>query len=255
MSLLSPPPVTRPLRFASIIVLGVIIIETIFAVLFTAIAPDLSWIFVGILTGGMFSVVAAMLLTYFGWWRKSGLLRGISLRNFGLFWPLLLYGLLPLAQGFKTFRSAIELGVLVGVFIAFWKIAVLGMFVVMFRHRGVWRTTIYAALLFAIMHLGGILIGANPITTGLLSVSYFFLGFAFVSLRLRTGVLWPQWLIYTLFLVISVLLQPMRGLSLVPPIETLTGLVVITAILAIYGGIMLARYHASPVEQPTATTR
>jgi hypothetical protein len=237
----SPPPVVRPLRFASMIVLGVIVVEAVVSMVFDAVAPDLSWIFMGIMTGGMFSVVAAMLLTYFGWWRTTGLLRGTSLRNIGLFWPLLLYGLLPLAQGFQTFRSAIELGVLAGVFIAFWKIAALGMFVEAFRRRGRWRTTIYAALLFAVMHLGGILVGANPIAAGLLSLSYFFLGFAFVALRLRTGVLWPQWLIYTLFLVISALLQPSRGLNLVPPIETLTGLVVMTAIIALYGGIMLAR--------------
>ena len=250
-----PSAIVRPLRFASTIVLGVIIIETIVSLLFAAIAPDLSWIFMGIMTSGMFSLIAAMLLTYFGWWRKSGLLCGTSLHNIGLFWPLLLYGLLPLALGFQTPRSTVELAVLVGVLIAFWKIAALGMFVMAFLRRGRWRTTIYTALLFAVMHLGGILVGADPIITGLLSLSYFFLGFAFVSLRLRTGVLWPQWLIYTLFLVISALLQPTRGPNLVPSIETLTGLVVITAILAIYGGIMLARYHAPPAGQTEVVKR
>jgi hypothetical protein len=250
-----PPAVLRPLRFVSVIVLGVIVVETIFSMLFSEIAPDLSWIFVGIMIGGMFSVIAAVLLTYFGWWRKSGLLRGTSLRNIGLFWPLLLYGLLPFAQGLQTLRSTLDLAMLVGVFVAFWQTAVLGMFVLVLSHHGVWRTTVYAALLFAVMHLGGILAGADPIIVGLVCLSYLFLGFAFVSLRLRTGVLWPQWLIYTLFLVLSALLQPTRGINLVPPIETLTGLVVITGILAVYGGVMLARYHAAPVDKTADVKR
>lgn len=248
------PALVRPFRFALLLLLGVVAVEALFGALLSMIAPDLSVTLVGIVTGGVLSIVAAVLLTWWGWWGKVGLLRGTSLWNIGLFWPLLLYGLLPLAQGFQTFSSNLDIGILAGALIAFWKIAVLGMFVVAFQHRGVWRATIFASTLFALMHLGGLLVGAVPLPTLLLSLSYLFLAFAFVSLRLRTGVLWPQLLIYTLFLIVGALLQPTQTPNLVPSVETLTGLIVITAILAVYGAIMLSRRPAPVPDEQDAVT-
>ena len=63
---------------------------------------------------------------------------------------------------------------------------------------GLWRAAIISSVIFGVAHSLNILSGANPIST-LLQIGYALaIGFAFVAVTLRTGVIWPLVIIHAL---------------------------------------------------------
>jgi hypothetical protein len=63
------------------------------------------------------------------------------------------------------------------------------------------------------MHIDGILLGAIVVPTLVLALSYVFLGFAFVAVRLRIRLLWPLVCCYALLLTSAALVFQDNGAS------------------------------------------
>ncbi len=81
------------------------------------------------------------------------------------------------------------------------------------------------------MHVGGILTGGIVAPTLVLCLSYLFLGFAFVAVRLRTGLLWPIVASYALLLASAVAVQNTEASNLVASVADVMPAVTISLLL------------------------
>jgi hypothetical protein len=99
-----------------------------------------------------------------------------------------------------------------------------------------------AALFWAAMHLvGGILTGAALAPTLILCISYLFLAFAFVAVRLRTEMLLPLTACYALLLAAAAATQNNEASNLAATVADMMPALIISALLAGYGLIAWPR--------------
>jgi hypothetical protein len=91
------------------------------------------------------------------------------------------------------------------------------------------------------MHLGGLAVGAEPLPTLLLSLSYVLLGFAYAALLLRTGVVWPLILTSAMLLATVAASQDPTAPNLVASAESVLPALLVSALLAAYGWLVLGR--------------
>jgi hypothetical protein len=240
MSLLSASAVSqRPFLSAGLVVLVAVAVESLFGALLGHLAPGLPILVVGVVTGSTLAALAAGALCRLGWWGDVGVRRSAGRRVLLLFVPFGLYALLPLAAGLRVGALAIAGGIAAGAVISFWKLAALGLMLRALRAAGAWRAAAVTALLFGLMHLGGLAVGAEPLPTLLLSLSYLFLGFAYAALVLRTGVVWPLMLTSTLLLATVAATQDRAAPNLAASVESILPAVVVSALLAAYGLFVL----------------
>ena len=110
---------------------------------------------------------------------------------------------------------------------------------------GRWRVSSSAALLFGGMHLGGLLLGAAPVPTLLLSLSYLFVAFAFGAAWLRTGLIWPLVISNALLIMSAAATQATEAPNLVVSVASILPAVFVSLVLAVYGALLLRK--RSPV--------
>lgn len=191
----------HPLVFSILIVVTDLAVGWLMKKTADLVSVDLSVLATGIISGAVLSALAAVVLSRLGAWRQLGLV-GRPQRWRSLLWllPFLINGLLPLTAAADVSPGKAAGAVFFGVLIAFWKLAALGLILFTWLPRGPRTAAAMTALFFGGMHLGGILTGAIVTPTLLLALSYCFLAFAFVAVRLRTGLLWPLVATYSLFL-------------------------------------------------------
>ncbi|HEX2148862.1 MAG TPA: hypothetical protein VHI31_01615 [Actinomycetota bacterium] len=155
------------------------------------IAPGSSVLSAGLLTGLTLGLMATIYLTRLGLWNDFGFRRPDRWSDLLRFAPFLVVGLLPLTAGVKAAPLTLAGWVIAGPLIAFYKMVVLGGLLYAFKPLGRWRAAGLAALAFAVFEFGGVLGGGALLATGLLSLMYFFLSFAYGAAWLRTGLIWP----------------------------------------------------------------
>jgi hypothetical protein len=148
---------------------------------------------VGVISGALLSLLGAVTVTRLGLWRQLGLLR-YPAQPRALLWflPFVIYGVLPLTEGLHVSADKAAAALTFGLLIAFWKLIMLAVLLYAWLPRGARWAAAATTLFWASMHLGGTLTGATVVPTFVLSLSYLFLAFAFVAVRLRTGLLWPM---------------------------------------------------------------
>ena len=98
------------------------------------------------------------------------------------------------------------------------------------------------------MHLiFGILAGNPALPTLVLAISYAFLSFAFIAVRLRTGLLWPLLPCYGMFLAAAASVQGDEASNLATSVADLLPPLVISVLLGLYGLIAWPRLSQQSV--------
>lgn len=201
----------------------------------------------GIVSGAVQSLLAVLVISRLGLWRELGL-AGRPARRWALVWflPFALQGFLPLLAGVHPSAGEIAAAVPFGVLIAFGKLAALGLVLYAWLPRGARAAAGLSALFWGGMHVGGILAGGIVAPTLVEALSYVFLGFAFVSVRLRAGLLWPVLCCYALFLSAAGLAFKDNGASnLVASVSDVLPAVFTSLLLAGYGLLVWRRGPAT----------
>jgi hypothetical protein len=237
----------HPLAFSALVIGVFVGIDVAMAAASDLLSLEWSVITKGIISSAVQSLLAALVIRRLGLWRELGLVqRPAQWRNLLWFLPFALYGLAPLTAGVDATAGDVAAAVAFGVLVAFWKLAVLGLVLYAWLPRGARAAAALTACSFAIGHLGGILVGSIVVPTLVLSLSYLFLGFAFVAVRLRTGLLWPLVCCYTLFLTTAAMVLQDNGASnLAGSVSDVLPAVSISLVLAGYGLIVWRRPRAT----------
>ena len=230
-----------PLVFSLLVVAAAMLLDTLLGGALGRFAPGLSILHIGLATGAMLSTLASMALWRLGWWREVGFRAPRDGRALLWFLPFLLYGLLPLGAGMRATAAGMLAAAAAGLAIAFWKLVVLGLLVRAFEPHGVWRAATLAAVLYGLLHLGSLLVGAAVGPTLLLSLASVCLAFGFAAVRLRTGLLWPLVGCYALLLTTAAASQDLVAPNLAPSIEAVAPAVAVSFLLALYGVFALRR--------------
>jgi hypothetical protein len=182
----------HPLAFSVLTVAAVVLVEVLLKLGFDRLGSELPVITVGIISGTLLSLLGAILVARLSLWRELGLVgRPDRARMMLWFLPFLIQGMLPLTQGFDGTLGRGLAAAAFGLLTSFWKLLVLGLILYAFLPRGKRSAAALTALGFGAMHVGGILTGGIAMPSLLLAATYVFLGFAFVAVRFRTGLLWP----------------------------------------------------------------
>jgi hypothetical protein len=201
----------------------------------------------GIISGAVLSLLGALVIGRLGLSRELGLL-GRPARRRTLLWclPFAIYGVLPLTVGLDVTAGKVATAIAFGVLIAFWKLTVLGLILYAWLPRGARTAAAVTACSFAVMHLGGILVGGVVVPTLVESLSYLFLGFAFVAVRLRIRLLWPLVCCYALFLTtVAMVFRDNEASNLAGSVSDMLPAVFTSVLLAGYGLIVWRRPRAT----------
>ena len=236
----------HPLTFAGLLVAAVTGVDLLLELTSDLLSLHPSVITVGIISGAVLSLLGALVINRLGLWRELGL-RGRPARWRTLLWflPFAAYGVLPLTEGLDVTAGKVAGAVAFGVLIAFWKLTVLGLVLYAWLPRGAGAAAILSALFWATMHVGGILVGGVVAPTLVLSLSYLFLGLAFMAVRLRTGLLWPLVCCYGLLLTTAAMvLQDNEASNLAGSVSDVLPAVVTSVLLAGYGLVVWRRARA-----------
>jgi hypothetical protein len=247
----------HPLTFSALMVATATAVELLVKVTIDLLSLRLSIITVGIISGALLSLLGAVTMIRLGLWRELGLLgRPAQPRVLLWFLPFMIYAALPLTEGIHVSVGKAAATLAFGLLISLWKLVALAVLFHAWLPHGARCAAAATALCWASMHLGGILTGATVVPTLLLSLSYLFLAFAFVAVRLRTGLLWPLLATYALLLTTAVAVQETESSNLVPSVTHVLPAVGISMLLAVYGLLAWPRHrqsthhHAQPGRTP-----
>ena len=245
------PSAATPLTFSALLIAAVAGVDVLIVATRDLLFLQFSVITTGIISGAVLSLLGALAIRRLGLWRELGLI-GRPARRRTLLWclPFAIYGVLPLTvgltEGLDLTAGKVASAAAFGVLIAFWKLAVLGLVLYAWLPRGARAAAALTACNFGIMHVGGILLGAIVVPTLVLALSYVFLGFAFVAVRLRTGLLWPLACCYALLLTTAAMVLQDNGAS------NLAGSVS-DVLPAVFSSLLLAGYGLIVWRRPRAT--
>ncbi len=237
----------HPLTFSVVLIAAVAGVDVLLIAIRDVSSLHFSVITAGIISGAVLSLLGALVLRRLGLWRELGLAgRPARWRTLLWFLPFAIYGVLPLTMGLDVTAGKVAGALAFGVLIAFWKLAVLALVLYAWLPRGARAAAVVTACSFAIMHLTAILVGGVVVPTLVLSLSYLFLGFAFVAVRMRTGLLWPLVCCYALFLTAApMVLQDNEASNLVGSVSDALPPLVISLLLAGYGLVVWRRPRAT----------
>ena len=145
------------------------------------------------------AVVAAVLLSWLGWWRVAGFNRPTEWRQLHLLiLPLLLLigpGLIVGVE-WPAATSLVPL-IVVTLLIGFQEEAIFrGLLLHALKPRGVMATVIISALLFGLIHANSLLVGRDPIFVLAQVVASFLGAIGLGAIRLRTNTVWPLVLLH-----------------------------------------------------------
>lgn len=219
---------------------GVALVELAVGALVGRLAPAAPLVALGAAGGLAASAAAAWLLTRLRAWGATGLRQGA--RPGSLLWyiPLLIYALLPLAQGPRVSAAVAGLGAVFALSIGFWKVASLALGLLLLAPLGRWRAAGLAGLCFGLAHLLALLVGASLAPTLVNALASGLLGFAIAALALRTGVAWPAVALYSLLLFAVAVTGGLEAPNMAPSVEALLPAVAISGLLAALGIAALA---------------
>jgi len=232
-------PIHRhPFAFSALVLASVGTLELLMKVtIVDLLSLRLSVATLGIINGVVLSLLGAVTVGWLGLWRQLGRI-GLPARLRSLLWflPFVIYGALPLTAGPDVTAGKAVALIAFGMLTAFWKLVVLALVLFAWLPRGPQLATAMTAGLWAGMHLAfGILTGAAALPTLVLAVSYLFLSFAFIAVRLRTGLLWPLVPSYGLLLATAGAVQGDEASNLATSVADLQPALVISVLLAVFG--------------------
>ena len=242
---------SRLLRFAIAATMLFLVIGTLEIWLLRWLAPGMSVLSSGLVSGATLGAVAVFGLSHFRLWEQLGFRRPGRWRDLLLFAPFVVLGLAPLSAGVQAAPGTLVAWGIAGVLIAFYKMVLLAGLLYALKSRGRWQAAALAALLFALFELGGVLGGGMLATTSLLSVMYFFLSFAYGAAWLRTGTIWPLVIANALMTVSAAATQrSVEASNLASSVPEMLSGIVVAILLAVYGAFLMRKpgRYADPPE-------
>lgn len=226
----------HPVAFSVLVIATATATELLVNATLDVLSLRLPIVTVGVISGALLSLLGAVTVTRLGLWRQLGLLKcPAQPRTLLWFLPFVIYGVLPLTEGLHVSADKVAAALAFGLLIAFWKLIVLAVLLHAWLHRGGRWAAAATAVFWASMHLGGIFTGATAVPTFVLSLSYLFLAFSFVAVRLRTGLLWPMIATYALLLTTTVAVHGTESSNLVASVHDILPAGGISILLAVYG--------------------
>jgi uncharacterized protein len=142
---------------------------------------------------GLLTILAIVLLSYLGWWKRIGFRTPVRWRDLWYFWlpfvPILfnlVYGLRPMSVQAAIFFliMALLIGFVEEVFFR-------GLMLQPLARRGPWRAVLITTLLFSFTHAFDLLAG-RPALDVMQQIGWALaIGFCFAALILYTGLIWP----------------------------------------------------------------
>jgi len=226
----------KPWAFSALVVVAAGGLDLILKPAVDLLSLRLSVITIGIISGAVVATIGALVVGQLDLWRQLGLI-GRPARPLALLWclPFAIYGLLPLTLGIEITPVRGAGALAFGVLIAFWKLVVLGLILYAWWPRGPRTAAVVTAVFWGGMHLGGLVAGAPLVPTLLLALSYCLLGFAFVAVRFRVGLLWPLIACYALLLTTAAATQTGDASNLADSVTAVLPAVGSSIVLAGYG--------------------
>ena len=236
----------HPLTFSVLLIAAAVGVGWLLKATSDLLSLQFSVITTGIISGALLSLLGALVIKRLGVWRELGLTEA-SARRRTLLWflPFAIYGVLPLAEGLDFTAGKVAGAFAFGALVAFWKLTVLGLLLYAWLPRGARAAAGLTAFFWATMHLGGLLTGGIVAPTLVLCLSYLFLGFAFVAVRLRTGLLWPLVCCYALLLTTAAMVSQDNASNLVASVSDAMPALTVSLLLAVYGLVAWRRPGAT----------
>jgi uncharacterized protein len=197
---------------------------------------------------GVRYIFAVGLLTALGWWGRCGFTKRPSAR---LLLPFMPWAMLPILQ-LLTVRlgtdDSVRILLIVESMIAagFTEEALFrGVVLRALVHRGWLSAATISSILFALLHVTGLLVGADPLYIALQVIWAFLVGFSLAAPVLVTGWIWPAVILHFGVNVISTLGAGRLVQTETPDSAAIMSLmvaIVIFALLAAYGLWLLRRH-------------
>ncbi len=186
------------------------------------------------LANAILAVMAALLLSGLGWWRRVGFRAPASWGDLGYYVLPFLPVLVNLVPGLAVAGWGPLLAVLgVTLAVGFVEESLYrGLMLEALKPRGVWRAALITALLFGLTHAMNVLSGVQFGDDMALVTYTAAIGFAYAALVLRKGLLWPLMLAHATIDLTNLLQKP--GLVLSPALNLVIALCT-AVIFALYG--------------------
>lgn len=232
-------PKTHAIVWAAGVIGGAALIDVIAGVLAGSLASKPPLVVIGAVGGLAASAAVAGLLTRLRAWRAAGWRVPEHPASLLWFLPLLVYALLPLAQGPRE-STPVAAGIVFALSIGFWKIAALSLALALLAPSGQWRAASLAGLLFGLAHLLALLVGAAVPPTLVNALASGLLGFAVAALALRTGLAWPAAALYSMLLFAVAVTGGLDAVNMATSVAALVPAVAISGLLALVGLSALA---------------
>ncbi len=185
---------SHPLRFVLLIMA---LLEAVVLLLVLGIwlfMPDVSITAVDLPFMLLNAIIAAVLLSWLGWWRDAGFNSPSQWRHLLLLvFPIMVLLLPALVVGIQMPPTAqlIPMAVVM-LLIGFQEEAIFrGIFIQVLLPRGKMQAVMWSATLFAVIHVNSILVGRDALFVLSQVIASFLGGFALAALRLRMNTIWP----------------------------------------------------------------
>lgn len=194
------------------------------------------------------ALIAAVLLTIMGWWRKVGYRPAYARRDLVYF----LVPFLPIVMNLIPGVEFVSLGQVSAVFAVTLLVGFVeesffrGLMLQPLKAHGLWRAAIVTTLLFGLTHAMNLLAAESVVDAAQQLFYASAIGFAFAALALKFGIIWPLVLAHFLIDFASMIQQPGAALSTGWSITITVG---ITLVFIVYGLYIMLRVAERPHEE------
>jgi hypothetical protein len=244
----------RPLAFSALLIGAAVGAELLVKATTDLLSLQLSVITVGINSGAVLSVLAALVIARLGVWDELGATgRPARWRTLLWFLPFAVYGILPLTQSLDVTAGKVAGAAAFGVLVALWKFTVLGLLLYAWRPCGGRAAAGRTGFFWGAMHLGADSARRRRRThvpgRSLLCVP---------GVRIRRGpasdgLIWPMVVTYALLLTTAAAVHVGDSANLVASVSDVMPALTVSLLLAVYGFVVLRRPSATtdPTGQPS----
>ena len=193
------------------------------------------------------ALIAAVLLTIMGWWRKVGYRPAYAQRDLLYF----LVPFLPIVFNLIPGVEFVSLGQVSAVFAVTLLVGFVeesffrGLMLQPLRAFGLWRAAIVTTLLFGLTHGMNLLAGESAVDAAQQLFYASAIGFAFAALALKFGIIWPLVLAHFLIDFASMVQRPGFTFS---PGWSLTITMGTTLVFFVYGLFIMLRVAERPLD-------
>ncbi len=193
------------------------------------------------------ALIAALLLTAMGWWRKVGYRPAYARRDLIYF----LVPFLPIIINLIPGVEFVSLGQVSAVFAVTLLVGFVeesffrGLMLQPLKAHGLWRAAIVTTLLFGLTHMMNLLASESVLDAAQQLFYASAIGFAFAALALKFGIIWPLVLAHFLIDFAGMIQRPGFALSTTWSVTITVGT---TLVFIVYGLYIMLRVGERPVD-------